>query len=600
MEKRKQADLNALAVNKIVNSVEARPWLVGIAAKAPTDKNPERTLLDKHLADYTARNTFDYFIHKDLGGFLRRELDFYIKNEVMHLDDIESETASRVEQYLAKVRAIRRIAHKIIDFVAQFENFQKKLWLKKKFVVETNYFITLDRVPEELYPEIATNDGQREEWVRLFAINELSSDITRPGYSAPLTVEFLKANSNLLLDTQFFPVAFTARLLSGIDNLDAACDGLLIQSENFQGLNLLASRLRNAVQYVYIDPPFNTDSAPILYKNDYRDSSWISLVRDRLELAQRMLVKRAVTTIAIDDTELPNLSKLIEHLFTDARVTRVTVVHNPKGSITKDFNRVHEYAVFVTPEGEKSVIARSLEENETPRKLRRWGENSLRSDRPQSFYPIYVKDGKITRIGVVAGSDFHPSGKNGRVASGETEIWPIDQDGVERRWNFGLDSIEENLDRIIIQEADGLLDLFLTHEVTVSKTVWSGGKYDAGKYGNTLLIDMLGKKLFDFPKSVHLVKDCVYLATSKEKDSIVLDFFGGSGTTGHAVLMLNREDSGHRKFVLIEVGKHFDTVLKPRIEKAIYSDEWEQANLFLEKDQVACANIFDLNPTKMR
>ncbi len=86
---------------------------------------------------YTARNTFDYFIHKDLGGFLRRELDFYIKNEVMHLDDIESETAPRVEQYLSKIKVIRRIAGKIIDFLAQLEDFQKKLWLKKKFVVET-------------------------------------------------------------------------------------------------------------------------------------------------------------------------------------------------------------------------------------------------------------------------------------------------------------------------------------------------------------------------------------------------------------------------------------------------------------------------------
>ena len=125
----------------------------------------------------------------------------------------ESETASRVEEYLAKVRAIRRIAHKIIDFVAQFENFQKKLWLKKKFVVETNSFITLDRVSEELYPEIASNDSQREEWVRLFAINELSSDMTRPGYSAPLTVEFLKANSESPSRYALFPGGFHCEII---------------------------------------------------------------------------------------------------------------------------------------------------------------------------------------------------------------------------------------------------------------------------------------------------------------------------------------------------------------------------------------------------
>jgi hypothetical protein len=146
--------------------------------------------------------------HKDLGGFLRRELDFYSKNEVMHLDDIEHESAPRVEQYLSKIKVIRRIAHKIIQFLEQRENFQKKLWLKKKFVIETNYCITLDRVPEELYPEIAANDAQREEWVRLFAIEEIKGDPTTPGYSEPLTIAFLRENPMLLLDTRFFTREF--------------------------------------------------------------------------------------------------------------------------------------------------------------------------------------------------------------------------------------------------------------------------------------------------------------------------------------------------------------------------------------------------------
>src|SRR6056297_3537121 len=115
----------------------------------------------------------DYFIHKDLGGFLKRELDFYIKNEVMRLDDIESADAPRVEAYLAKLKVLRRIAQHLIDFLAQLEDFQKRVWLKKKFVVDTQYCVTLDRIPEELYPEIAENDAQREEWVRLFAIDTL-------------------------------------------------------------------------------------------------------------------------------------------------------------------------------------------------------------------------------------------------------------------------------------------------------------------------------------------------------------------------------------------------------------------------------------------
>ena len=280
-QKRKQADLNAEAVKRILNKIEefieqppeefkkersqeelkkwqqelaslqqelTSPWSPEKNPNRTPEKNPNRTLLEKHLADYTARNTFDYFIHKDLGGFLRRELDFYIKNEVMHLDDIESDTAPRVEQYLSKIKAIRRIAHKIIDFLAQLENFQKKLWLKKKFVVETQYCVTLDRVPEELYPEIAANEEQRKEWVRLFAINELQGDLTKPGYSVPLTVEFLKTNPYLVLDTRHFSEDSKRRLLASFDDLDEQCDGLLIHSENFQALNLLLERYRGQVK----------------------------------------------------------------------------------------------------------------------------------------------------------------------------------------------------------------------------------------------------------------------------------------------------------------------------------------------------------------
>ena len=180
---RKQKELNDRAVEKILSTPGFGDRQAELAQLRPTEKNPKRTLLEKHLTDYTARNTFDYFIHKDLGGFLRRELDFFIKNEIMHLDDIEQESAPRVEQYLSKIKVIRRIAHKIIDFLAQIEDFQKKLWLKKKFVVETNYCVTLDRVSEELYPEIIANDVRHDEWLRLFAIDEIRGDSHNPAYS---------------------------------------------------------------------------------------------------------------------------------------------------------------------------------------------------------------------------------------------------------------------------------------------------------------------------------------------------------------------------------------------------------------------------------
>ena len=140
-------------------------WLARLSAPAPTEANGDRTVLEKHLERYTAKNSFDYFIHKDLAGFLRRELDLYLKSEVLNLDDLAAGDAARLRRALARVRTIRHMADKIIDFLAQLEDFQKRLWLKKKLVLETNWCVTLDRVPEGLYPEIAANEKQREEWV---------------------------------------------------------------------------------------------------------------------------------------------------------------------------------------------------------------------------------------------------------------------------------------------------------------------------------------------------------------------------------------------------------------------------------------------------
>ncbi len=574
-KKTKQEKLNQKAVEIIFAQQDFDEWLTVLQQKVPTKKNPDRTLLEKHLNDYTARNTFDYFIHKDLGGFLRRELDFYIKNEVLFLDDIDSGPADVAEQVLRKIKVIRIIAHKIITLLAQLEDFQKKLWLKKKFVVETNYCVTLDLVPEELYEEIIACDEQWQEWVKLGFLTTGTSEKKE---------EVLGLGKHLVLDTRFYGEKVKDTLIASFNNLDEQCNGFLINSENFQALQLLQKCYEKKIKCNYIDPPYNTDSTPILYKNGYKHSSWASLLNDRVSLAKPLLKHDGIKTVAIDDTEMLNLSKILATVYNEYRLSRVTVVHNPKGSITKDFNRVHEYAIFLAPKKEKHCVARTLEENDVPRKMRRWGENSLRIDRRLSFYPIYVKNGEIVRIGEIPKDEFHPEGRNVILETGETEIWPVDQNGIERRWNFGLDSIESNLNRIIIQEIDDTLDLFLSHELTVPKTVWQGGDYDAGNHGNTLLINILGKKLFDFPKSIKLVQRCVNLSTSEQKKGVVLDYFAGSGTTGHAVINLNRKDHGNRKYILVEMGQYFNTVTKPRIQKVIFSKNWKNGKPKPDKD----------------
>lgn len=257
----KQKRLIEAAYETVKDAIPAE--FAAVLALRPTESDRTRTLLQKHLNTYVARNSFDFFIHKDLGGFLSRELDFYIKNEILVIDDINARTPDEFLKHLTVIKAIKMVGMKLITFLASLENYQKRLWLKKKFVVESNYCITLDRVPEKFYAEIAANDAQREEWMRLFAIDEITSQNTdgsfvagKSRYSVPLTVEFLKENPFLVLDTKFFTAEFKNALLASIDHIDEQCDGLLINSENFQALELLQEKYRGCVKCVYIDPPY--------------------------------------------------------------------------------------------------------------------------------------------------------------------------------------------------------------------------------------------------------------------------------------------------------------------------------------------------------
>ncbi len=595
--KTKQDALNQEAIERVLTSKGFEEWTQELSKPAPTKANPKRTVLEKHLTQYTARNTFDYFIHKDLGGFLRRELDFYIKNEVMHLDDIEHDTVPRVEQYLSKIKVIRKIAHKIIQFLEQLENFQKRIWLKKKFVVETNYCITLDLVPEELYPEITANDAQRKEWVRLFAIDKIEKDLNEPGYSEPLTIEFLKANTSLILDTRHFSQSFTEQTLRTFDVLDEAVDGLLINGENFQAMTLLLPRLKDRLQCVYADPPYNTDGSPILYKNGFKNSTWISLILDRLALARQMLVDSGVLCATIDDCQQKELHSVIESIFGLDNIAGTVVIRaNPSGRpIPSGFGIAHEYAIFAT-RAETATIAklprqeaqlkRYKENDENGRFMwelfRKRGSGSERRDRPTMYYPLYAK-GEAVRVPAMEWDEKKKEWiTKEEPKSDEQILYPIDSSGMQRRWRWKHESVSRDYAQFRVKENnDGETIVYYKYRPSqdgvVPLTVWADAKYSATEHGTGTLKKLFAEyNIFDFPKSVHAVEDCLHVAGLEDGMSC-LDCFAGSGTTGHAVLNLNRKDGGRRKFCLIEMGDHFDSVLKPRILKVLYSSEWEDA-----------------------
>lgn len=606
--------LNKSAVDKIKGAVsenaDLKRFVWAINMPAPTEKNKTRTILEKHLETYVAKNTFDYFIHKDLRGFLNRELDFYIKAEIMHLDDLDTDNEVKVNAYLDKVKAIKKVGRTIIDFLAQIEDFQKKLWLKKKFVVETNWCITLDKIDESFYPEIAANDAQRQEWVELYAIDEIAGDLMTVAYSNPLTVDFLKQNKNLVLDTKHFTTEFKERLIASIDNLDEETNGLLIHSENFQALNLLQEKYREKIKCVYIDPPYNTNASEIAYKNGYKHSSWLTLMKNRLEISRNLISENGVIETAIDDFEFRYLQVAIENTFgIDNVISNIAIFTNPKGRDQEFIAQAHDYTIIYAKNKEKaetnyftlsdeslklkySLTDGNRNYRELP--LKRTGSGKTREERPFMFFPflynpttkengiiskdeyvkIYDKEKKVFN------DDYLIELEEKYKRAGFVFIYPKEENGMLLRWRWGYDSCVKGLKEgiLFIKEMNNgnyaVYEKNYEDSTVTPKSFWFGEKYDASSKGTNLLKNILPNNPFDFPKSIFTVMDC--LSIGSNEDSIVLDYFAGSGTTGHAVIDLNREnENSNRKYILVEMGNYFNTVTKPRIKKVVYAKDWK-------------------------
>jgi len=591
-----QKDLSALAVKRIFSyspsplagegrgeGASLAVWIEELAKPHVTaaGEKADYTRLEAHLKRYTARNTFDYFIHKDLGTFLRRELDFYIKNEVMHLDDVENETAPRVEQYLSKIKVIRKIAGKIVDFLAQLEDFQKKLWLKKKFVVETQWCITAGCIPEAFHAEIAANETQREEWVKLFAIDEIKGDMVTPGYGRKLKPEFLKAHPTLVVDTRHFDAGFTARLLEAIGDVDEQTDGVLFHSENFQALSLMQALLLAAVSSVYIDPPYNAPASEVLYKNDYLHSSWLALMQDRIALSRTMLSWRGAYAVAIDDYEVIRLCELLEQHFADFDRHTVVVNHHPQGGMSNNLTRTHEYMIAMTPCGQDILRGKKKlgEVEYRSFMLAGPGENKSRSGRPNSFYAVLIDEKNKRIVGFEAPPPMDAKYPTERTVEGLLRKYPVNDAGEEKVWCRAFSSADACLanGEIALTDNGGLKLVVDTRNSRHSlMSNWTDSRYNAGPHGTALLADIIGdREAFPYPKSIHTVRDAIEAMTWPVETPVILDYFAGSGTTGHAVINLNREDGGRRKFILVEMGDYFDTVLLPRIKKVTFTPEWK-------------------------
>lgn len=534
--------------------------------------------LDQKLNSFYIGNDADYFIHENLNEFLTNEKNRYVKNYIF--DDLESIYSGKLDNTtLLIAKSFDKVSSRIIEFLSAIEDFQKHLFTKKKKVVESEYCITVDYIDEKYYPEILANKTQLQEWEILFSLEVK-------------TVEDLKANPTLVLDTKFFKKPdgtnpFKDKILSEIDDLDENTNGLLINSENYQGLNIIKDKYRNKIDCIHIDPPYNTDTSGFLYKNEFKHSSWITMMQNKVDLCSKLLNKDSLFMTHIDENEYESLFKVFDESKLINSGTIIWDKRNPMNGGAGIANQ-HEYILCYSAENPRifrsnklinEIIdkAEELIENEgevndvVRKKFGKWiSSNDALSGGAKAYKYIDDKGNVYQSVSLRAPEPrkdkkfhiplIHPiTGKpcamppNGFSRTPETLKDMMDNDDIL----FGKDETTQPRQKSI-----------LTRETQFQLP----SVIQDAKKGKTYT-DKLGVN-FPYCHPVSLYKELVGLNTIGN-NAMVLDFFAGSGTTGQAILELNKEENKNRKYCLMEMGTYIDAVTKPRIQKVIYSDNWK-------------------------
>ncbi len=373
-----------------------------------------------------------------------------------------------------------------------------------------------------------------------------------------------------------------------IEKAPDAPTNLIIEGDNYHALSVLNYTHAGKIDVIYIDPPYNTGSKDWKYNNNYvdendtyRHSKWCAFMFHRLSLAKNLLTQNGVLCVMIDNYEIHNLRLILEIIFPEKEIVITVIEHNHRGRAKNNFALTHEYAIWVLSKGIESITRTEDISDEIKRNLRRTGQGSRRRQSPSMFYGIEVHKKTFEILGV---TEAIPEGnKLPKTNNSETVyVLPIDQGGIERRWYYGRTTVmkEAKEGRVWAKIIRGRFEIHYRKpgKPMRRKSVWIGAKYDGSTYGTEELTKILGEQDFSFPKSIFAVKECLESASSK-KDAVILDFFAGSGTTGHACLLLNKKDGseGKRTFILCTNNekKIAEGVTFPRIKNVIkgYADQ---------------------------
>ncbi len=533
------------------------------------DLRIETEKIEKAFAIFRKQSEVDFFINKNAREFLREQFGFYLKSYLLDDETLFS------EKRLSQLKSLQKIAFKVIDLVSQFEDELVRIWNKPKFAHSANYVLTLDKIASKNltlldriweHPNLAQ---QAEEWAKLGMLGqwkgtnaELLHELKRTE-NENLAFELKTYNSEsawrfLPLDTRYFK-DLEIDILGVFDDLEAELDGWLIHSENYQALNTLKEKFRGKIQTIYIDPPYNTKNEEFIYKDAYKHSSWLSMMQDRLELSKMLLAEKGGFFLSIDDNEQANIKLLMDQVFNVENFVGQFVWRKKvgAGADSKLFFRQHEYISFYAKNINQidalyqPLTDKQKQEYSNP-------DNDPRGDWASTDLSSPAHDNDARRIYKVNS----PMGKEFEKCWSYTKENFIQLEKDNLIW-WGKDGNSMPKRKRFLNDKQGLtprswIDFVLTQD----------GKKDLENLSQDLL--------FSYPKPVLLIQNFIELFEIKINPHIVLDYFGGSGTTAHATVELNKKDGGRRKYILVELGDHFYNVIIPRMKKISFSDQWKE------------------------
>ena len=533
--------------------------------------------LKRALGIFRKQSEVDYFINKNARAFLREQFSLWIKTYVFDDESVFE------EKRLKQLKALRDVAYNIIDLVSQFEDELVKIWNKPKFAHSANYVLTLDKIEEKdfvLLEKILRHKGvsqQIKEWQALEMCNE-KFNVSEVIKDKKLSEQW----KYLPLDTKHFK-KFEYDILALFDDLDNQLDGWLIHSENYQALNTLKGKFREKVQCIYIDPPYNTGDEGFMYLDKYQHSSWLSFIANRLTLSRNFLSKSGSIFISIGDTIKSGITVnsnskiqiLLNQLFGEENFIANFIRRSsssPKLD-TKFISNAHDY-VLCYAKDEKNLILNKISAD---------SEKFIQEDK-------YVEiRGKFSLNKLDRGSIKYSESLDYAIISPDgTEIWP---NGTyeDKRWIWRWSKIKvqwgikngyivfkknrHNIWQVYYKEYE-----FVNNEGVIRerKNPYHTFIDDIfNEQGNKEIKNFFNERLFEYPKPSNLSKHIFEIGS--QKNSLVLDFFGGSGSSVQGVISLNSNDNGSRKYLLIELEKNsFNNVIIPRIKKVSFTDKWKE------------------------